>query len=276
MIVFIRGRWIKQNEATVPINDSAFLLGDGIFETFRFENNNIPFLDKHLDRLFTSVEQLRYNFKYNYSHLENIIFQIIEKNKLESGIIRIIVSRGNLKALNFSKSTTPNLYVLVKNLPDPVALPVKIMLLPASEFNQREGNNILKTLSYAGNIQALKEAEKHSIFEPVFYNENNEIKEGATKNIFFIKDNKIFTPSLSLGILKGVMREIILDVANQLGIKHIKKSISTLDIHNFDEIFLSSSIVGPMPCTYENYKSTYSICKQIKDEIGHLYKINFY
>ena len=276
MIAYINGSWVSQNEAVVPINDSAFILGDGLFETIRFEENHIAFLDRHLDRLLSGAKQLRYNLKYNRSEIEKIVFQAIEKNHLKKGIARIIISRGSLEVLDFRRSTQSNLYILLKDLPKLPNLPVEIMLLPSEKYNQREGVNILKMLSYAGNIQALNEAEKHSVFEPIFYNHKNIIKEGATKNIFFIKDNFIFTPSLSLGVLDGIMRGVIIETANSLGIKRKKQSILKDDIKDFDEIFLSSSVVGPMPCTYKNYYSNYSICNQIKDEIDNLYKIKFY
>ena len=276
MIAYINGAWVNQDEAVVPINDSAFILGDGLFETIRFEENHIAFLDRHLDRLLSGIRQLRYDFKYNRYEIEKNIFQAIKKNHFKKGIARIIVSRGSLEALDFRKSTQSNLYILIKDLPEFPNLPVEIMLLPSEKYNQRKGVNILKMLSYAGNIQALKEAEKHSVYEPIFYNHKNIIKEGATKNIFFIKDNFIYTPSLSLGVLDGVMRGVILETAKSLGIKRKKQSILIDDIKDFDEIFLSSSVVGPMPCTYKNYNSSYLICNQIKDEIDHLYKIKFY
>ena len=276
MIAYVNGSWIKQDEAVVPINDSAFILGDGLFETIRFEENHVPFLDKHLDRLFSGISQLRYNLRYTRHEIEKIVFQAIKKNQLERGIVRVIVSRGSLEALDFRKPTQSNLYILLKDLPELPKLPVEIMLLPSEKFNQRKGTNILKMLSYAGNIQALKEAEKHSIFEPIFYDEQKNIKEGATKNIFFVKDNFIYTPSLSLGVLDGIMRGVVIEAASRLGIKQKKQSIAIGDIKDFDEMFLSSSVVGPMPCTYKNYQSNYSICNQIKDEIAHLYKIKFY
>tara|TARA_B100000214_G_C23931352_1_gene610918 strand:+ start:475 stop:1305 length:831 start_codon:yes stop_codon:yes gene_type:complete len=276
MIAYINGSWVSQNEAVIPINDSAFILGDGLFETIRFEENHIAFLDRHLDRLLSGAKQLRYNLKYNRSEIEKIVFQAIEKNHLKKGIVRIIISRGSLELLDFRRSTQSNLYILLKKLPKLPNLPVEIMLLPSEKYNQREGVNILKMLSYAGNIQALNEAEKHSVFEPIFYNHKNIIKEGATKNIFFIKDNFIFTPSLSLGVLDGIMRGVIIETANSLGIKRKKQSILKDDIKDFDEVFLSSSVVGPMPCTYKNYHFNYSICNQIKDEIDNLYKIKFY
>ena len=229
----------------------------------------------HLNRLYSGIKQLQYNFKYKPSELEAVLLKTIKKNSLKKGIIRLIVSRGDLKELNFRSKSKSNLFVLVKDIPQTPAIPVKIMFLPASNFNQREGTDILKTLSYSGNIQAIKEAEKNLIFEPIFYNDHKEIKEGATKNIFFIKDNCIFTPPLSLGILDGIMRNIILDTAKKLGLNQKNNKIKIDSIFDYDEMFLSSSVDGPMPCTYKNYKSDYAICNKIKDRIVHLYETNF-
>ena len=114
MIAYVNGSWIKQDEAVVPINDSAFILGDGLFETIRFEENHVPFFDKHLDRLLSGINQLRYKLRYTRHEIEKIVFQAIKKNQLERGIVRVIVSRGSLEALDFRKPTQSNLYILLK------------------------------------------------------------------------------------------------------------------------------------------------------------------
>ena len=128
-------------------------------------------------------------------------------------------------------------------------------------------NPAIKSLNYIGNMLAKKDAEKAGAFEPVFYNRENIITECAIRNIFFIRDKILYTPTLELGILSGVMREVVLNIANSLDIAIKETYIHYDDINTMDEAFISSTGIGLLACYWDNWESKYRYTNLIKKEL---------
>ena len=120
---------------------------------------------------------------------------------------------------------------------------------------------------WKGNNGAKKESQKHNAFEPVFYNNEGIITECAIRNIFYVQNNILYTPSLELGILPGVMRDTIIDIAKSLDIQVQQAHIKYNDINQMDESFISSTGIGLLECYWEGWNSDYFITKQIKKEL---------
>ena len=95
-IHYLNGIWEKADLAKIPFNDAGFLLGDGLFETIRFDNNKLFQPAKHLDRLFTSLDIVHINIQYPEKEIEQLLNETIKKNNLQSGLLRLMVTRGNL------------------------------------------------------------------------------------------------------------------------------------------------------------------------------------
>ena len=122
-------------------------------------------------------------------------------------------------------------------------------------------------MNYLGNMLAKNDADKHGAYEPVFYNHNNQITECAIRNIFYIKNEILYTPSLDLGILSGVMRETIIQIATLLNIEVRESYIDYSSIDDMDEAFISSTGIGLLPCYWGDWKSNYKMTKLIKKEL---------
>ena len=127
-------------------------------------------------------------------------------------------------------------------------------------------------MNYIGNMLAKKDAEKDNAFEPVFYNKDGFITECAIRNIFFIKENMILTPSKNLGVLPGVMRDTILSISKNLQFDVKETNIPLNSIKNMDEAFISSTGIGLLPCYWGNKKFTFNLTLEIKKEL--FYRIN--
>ena len=110
-------------------------------------------------------------------------------------------------------------------------------------------------------------ADSKGAFEPVFYNKSKIITECAIRNIFYIKDNLLITPSLDLGILSGVMRETIINVASSMKLDIKECHISYNTINNMDEAFISSTGIGLLPCNWDGWSSNFKLTLQIKKEL---------
>ena len=124
-IYYINEEWVLSKKATIPFNDSGFLYGDGIFETLRFDNRKIFSFNKHFHRLMKGLRIIDLSIPNKFDELKNILELLIKKNYLDSGIIRLMVTRGTIKTL-LSKSK-PNLYISIKPFYELPKEPVKVL-----------------------------------------------------------------------------------------------------------------------------------------------------
>ena len=264
-IYYINGQWVEQQKAVIPFNDSGFLYGDGLFETMRFDNYSIFSFEKHYNRLESGLKVVNLVIPYKQEELYNILNSLINKNPIKSGIIRMMITRGTIDSL-LSKSN-PNIYISIKpfyKIPDN---PVKVVFYSEKKFPIIRYNPAIKSMNYLGNMLAKKECEKDGAFEPVFFNSDNIITECAIRNIFYIKNNILFTPDLDLGILSGVMRDTVIQIAKALNIEVQESHISYKEVDKMDEAFITSTGIGLLPCYWDGWTSEFVLTKLIKKEL---------
>ena len=263
---YINNQFVKSTKAMIPFNDAGFLYGDGLFETMRFDNRRIFSLEKHLARLKKGLDIINLQFNTNANDLSALLNEVINKNNLNSGIIRLMITRGDLSVIN-SQEIKPSIYISVKpfyKIPDNA---VKVIYLNEQNYPIIRYTPAIKSMNYIGNMLAKKDADNQGAYEPIFYNADDIITECAIRNIFYIKNNQVLTPSLDLGILSGVMRETIIDVVKSMGLNCKETHINLLDVHAMDEAFISSTGIGLLPCNWKKWNSDFVITNQIKKEL---------
>lgn len=230
--------------------DNGFYFGIGAFETILLHNKKLVFLSEHLKRL---DKALRF-FKIKNSLNVDDLYNFINKNQHFNGAIKIIVSEKNslfeFKENPYNQSTYEKGFSLTK-----------------SKLKKNEYSPItyFKTLNYAENILERQKAIEKGYNEAIFLNTKNQITEGTVSNIFFVKNNIIYTPKISCGLLNGIMRQYILSNYN------INEKIITLDMmDDFDEAFLTNSLMGIMPVL--NFEDKIFESKKVSNEILNNYK----
>ena len=129
-IYYVNGNWINNNKSTIPFSDSGFLYGDGLFETLRFDNKKIFSADKHIKRILSGLKLIKLNHHYKSDLLVSLLNEIIKKNSLENGIIRIMITRGDL----LKKEIKSNIYINIKPFYHIPNKPVKVILLNEKKF----------------------------------------------------------------------------------------------------------------------------------------------
>lgn len=263
-IYYINGDFINSDEAKIAFSDSAFLYGDGLFETIRFQNNKLFAIDKHLQRLRHGINTMELEYNKTDSEIIKLLESIIQLNSINNGLIRFMITRGNIDGPIWEYEGEPNIYISINELIQEPNQPVEIIFFNEKNYPIIRFNPAIKSMNYIGNMKAKKDANKKGAFEPVFYNQNKIITECAIRNIFFIKSNQIFTPSLDLGVLPGVMRDTILEIAIKNKMKINESHIHIDDINKFDEAFISSSGIGILECYWPGWNSNYQITKKIK------------
>ena len=263
---YINNQFIESTKAMISFNDSGFLYGDGLFETMRFDDRRIFSIEKHLRRLTKGLDIISLKLNKSINDLSDLLNKVVEKNNLNSGIIRLMITRGDLSIEN-SKEMMPSIYISIKPFYTIPENAVKVMYLNEKKYPIIRYNPAIKSMNYIGNMLAKKDADSQGAYEPIFYNKDGLITECAIRNIFYIKNSEVLTPSLDLGILSGVMRETIIDVVKSMGLNCKETHIKLSDTQTMDEAFLSSTGIGLLPCNWEEWNSDFVITNQIKKEL---------
>ena len=266
MLYYIDGKFINHKLAKIPFSDAGFLYGDGLFETMRFNNQNIFQINNHIDRLFKGMDIIGLKIKKSKHQIINLLNQVIKKNELQDGIIRLMITRGNTD-LSITANTSPCIYISIKPFYDVPENPVKVVYLDETNYPIIRFTPAIKSMNYIGNMLAKRDCDKQGGFEPIFYNKEKIITECAIRNIFYIKNNILYTPSLDLGILSGVMRSMIIEIGEFLNMKIIEGHLEYKDIHLMEEAFISSTGIGLLPCYWKEWSSVYNKTNLIKKEL---------
>jgi len=261
-IYYINNEFIKSKDAKILFQDGAFQRGNAIFETIRFNKNHLFNIESHIKRLRNGLEYLEFEIDKTDIQLINIIKEVIVRNKLTYGAINIIISKDFDINNPFNKNT--NIYISIRAIENLDHDLVKIIFLNEWDYPIIRFKNPIKTNNYVGNIKALMVAKKSNAFDAVFKNKKNQITEATMRNIFFVKNNVILTPCLSLGILPGTTRELVIKLSHELGYDCKEKIIKFSDVYDMDEAFLTSSSYGIIPCFWDDWASDYKLTKKIQ------------
>ncbi len=249
---WINGKFFDSDKAKISVFDRGFMYGDGVFETMRSYAGIIFKLDAHLDRLLRSLEILKIRHDYSKNYLKNALYKSLQLNKLASAYIKLTITRGVGRfGISYEDSFVPNLVIVAKEFegyPDWMfgrGISAKVI----AHTNDQSTLSKIKTLNYLPYILARFDAQGKGFDEAILINTKGHITEGATSNIFLVKRNSIVTPSLDSGILPGVTRSVIIDMAKRLKISVKERPISHQELLNADEVFLTNSLAEVLPVT---------------------------
>jgi len=268
---YINGKWVSEKIAKIPFKDAGFLYGDGLFETIRFNNNNPFKLKNHIDRLKRGCNTLNLNLTLSNSDIYKIINGIINKNDFTDGLIRFMITRGIMNSgTPWNYKGEAGVYVLIRPFSIDPKLPVKVVYYKENKYPIIRYNPAIKSMNYVGNLLAKKNAEDEGAYEPVFINNDGFVTECAIRNIFYVKNNILITPSINLGILPGVMRDTINNVAKEIKLKVEEKKIKFSEINSMEESFISSTGIGLYPCYWDNWNSDFQITTKIRNKLNEI------
>ena len=264
MIIYANGKYTSQKKLTFDISDRGLLLGDGVFDTMLYQNNELTYYNDHYKRLKTAAKLLSFNFNLTNEQLKNIITNLIKKNNFQNKqiAIRTNITRGvSKRGLDFDKSHKVGIYIKLNLIPK--SLFMKSIKLGIANIRRNSTSPISqnKTLNYLDNVIEKNRAAKNGYEDAIFLNINKKVSCTTTSNIFYVQKNKIYTPPLKDGVLNGVMRE-----------QFLKKKIATTQttsLNNLlksDYIFLTNSVFGIRPVktisgsrkTFEGSKKFYT------------------
>jgi 4-amino-4-deoxychorismate lyase len=250
-------RIVNDTEAVISVYDHGFLYGMGLFETFR-TYDSVPFLlDKHMRRLSEGCRELGIRYTPNLERVREQLSELLHENKLVDAYVRFTVTAGEgAVGLPSGEYDTPTVIVYMKELPT-VSPSLYEQGRPLQRLKLRrntpEGSVRLKSLHYMNNINAKRELAQYSWSagaEGLFLDRQEHIAEGIVSNVFFVRGGGLYTPSIETGILPGITREAVLEIAG--GIKSLSTETglySWEQLKQADEVFLTNSIQELVPVT---------------------------
>jgi len=271
MLIYTNGNWVEAEQAVIPFNDQGFLYGDSLFETIRV-NHGQPFrLSKHLERMQSGMETIHLDADEMMLEIPNILGAFITKNNLDNALARVIITGGVRQGSSWRSESRPAIYVSSRPISELESWPARVVFLEEKNYPILRFHPAIKSGNYLGNMMAKKDAEDAGAFEPVFVNRDGYITECAIRNVFFIKDDILLTPSLELGVLPGVIRDTIMELAEKRGLKVRETLIIKDDVQEMDEAFISSTGVGVLPVTWDGFQSDYYHSRILREDIHKLF-----
>lgn len=254
------GKIVDEQEAVVSVLDHGFLYGVGCFETLRTYHGHPFELDRHLDRLERSCASIGIHWRADRVGLRQLIDQLREANALDDCYIRISVSGGiGQVGLSSNGYESPNVIVYMKRLPDQrqqdrLAADGRSLQLLKLRRNTPEGEQRLKTFHFLNNVLAKQELAQYHWAqgaEGLFLSGEGYVAEGIVSNVFFVCDQKLCTPAVDIGILPGITRALVMEMAGHMEMKlSVEEGTYSLDeLCMAKEIFLTNSVQEIVPVT---------------------------
>jgi branched-chain amino acid aminotransferase len=252
MVIYCNGEFVPESEAKVSIFDHGFLYGDGIFEGIRAYNGRVFKLYEHLKRLYESAKSINLKITISIDEMQEIVLETLRRNELKDGYVRLVVSRGKGN-LGLDPRTCP--------VPAIFCIADQITLFPSSMYenglevktvairrnNPDSLNPRIKSLNYLNNILAKIEAYQSGVMEAVMLTQEGYVAEGTGDNIFIYKNGILITPPIYAGILEGVTRNTVLDLAEHLGIISKQELFTRHDLYTAEECFLTGTAAELVP-----------------------------
>lgn len=251
--VFLNGEFVPREQAHVHIYDHGFLYGDGAFEGIRSYNGRAFKLKEHIERLYNSLKALWIEMPYGPDQFAANVNELLRRNEVTDGYIRVTVTRGVLLGLDPKNLKTPPTVVISTD---------KLSLYPQSMYenglevvtvatrvaNPHVLEPRIKSLGkYLCNIQAKIEANQVGAGEGLMLTESGYVAECTGDNVFFAKNGVVYTPPAFLGILEGITRQTAIDLLTGLGIEVVEKVFTRFDLYTADESFLTGTAAEVIP-----------------------------
>ena len=259
-MVYIGGQLVEPAEAQISIFDRGFLYGDSVFETLRVYDG-VPFaMEHHLRRLERSGERIGFRLPWEEAELRSVAFRVLEASGLDNAYMRIIATRGAGElGLDPGLAVDPQLIALVLPLPvlpeDLYTVGRRAVLVGVRRNLKVAVDPEAKTGNYINSVMALREARQAGADEAIMLDHGGRVAEGSSANVFAWIDGVWMTPPLDVGILGGITRATILELARAKGIPAREAIVWPDDLARAEEVFLCSSVRELVPIVELNEKA---------------------
>ena len=250
--IYINGKYFSKEDAKISVYDHGLLYGDGVFEGMRTYSNKVFRLDEHIDRLYESARAILLTIPMSKQEMIDAVKKTVELSGLSDSYIRLVVTRGSGSlGLDPNRTSDPQVIIIV----DLIALYDRkyydegLKIITASTIRNHPAalSPRIKSLNYLNNIMAKLEGLQAGCMEAIMLNHKGEVAECTGDNIFIVKKGQLLTPSADSGILEGITRNAIIELANTLKIPARETTLTRHDLLVADECFLTGSAAEVIP-----------------------------
>jgi branched-chain amino acid aminotransferase len=246
MKIYIDGTFYPEADAKISVFDHGLLYGDGIFEGIRFYNGRVFRLEEHLDRLFDSARAINLAIPMTKQELTEATLNTIRTNELRDGYVRLIITRGvgNL-GLSPDRCNKPTVIIIsgaIALYPEEMyEIGLNVITCSTRRIAPAALSPTVKSLNYLNNVIAKIEANQAGAAEGIMLNEQGFVAECTGDNVFALKRGTLLTPTIASGALRGITREVVIEMAADMGIPLREMQMTTYDLYTADECFLTGT-----------------------------------
>lgn len=250
-IAYVNGRYAPHADAAVHIEDRGYQFADGVYEVCEVARGYIMDMARHLDRLDRSLRELRIDWPMTRRALEMVMAEVVRRNRVENGLVYLQVTRGVAPRDHFFPAPgTPSALVVTAKRTDPAAASrraaqgIKVITVPENRWERVD----IKSVGLLPNVMARQQAKEAGASEAWFIEPDGTVKEGAATNAWIVTaDGRLVTRPADFGILRGVTRATVMDVARNLGLKVEERGFSVDEAKRAKEAFITAATTVVMP-----------------------------
>jgi D-alanine transaminase len=250
-IAYVNGQYVQHSDAAIHIEDRGYQFADGVYEVCEIARGNIMDMTRHLDRLGRSLAELKIAWPMGRSALQIVIKEVVRRNKVRNGLVYMQVTRGVARRDHvFPDTDTPPAIVITAKRTSPLASAaraatgIKVITVPENRWDRVD----IKSIGLLPNVLARQQAREQGAQEAWFVDPDGTVKEGAATNAWIVtRDGVLVTRPAESGILRGITRTTIFDVAKKLGLRIEERGFSVDEAKKSKEAFMTAASTVVMP-----------------------------
>jgi len=250
--IYINGQLFDKADAKISVYDHGLLYGDGVFEGMRSYGGNVFRLEEHLDRLWNSAKVICLTIPMSMEEMAKAVNDTLQVNKIVDGYVRLVVTRGaGTLGIDPNRCSDPQVIIIA----DSISLypqeyyenGLKIITVATIRNHPAALSPRIKSLNYLNNVLAKIEGLQAGCVEALMLNHKGEVAECTGDNIFLVSKGQLLTPPIEAGILEGITRDAVMDLARASGVTVRETPLTRHDVYIADECFLTGSAAEVIP-----------------------------
>jgi branched-chain amino acid aminotransferase len=250
--IYISGKLVPREDAKISVFDHGLLYGDGVFEGLRSYGGKVFRLQQHVERLYNSAKAIWLTIPLSPNEMGDAINDTVRANDIDDGYIRAVVTRGaGSLGLDPNKCANPQVIIIADAIalypPELYEQGLEIVSVSVMRTHPAALNPRIKSLNYLNNILAKIEGLQAGCIEALMLNHKGEIAECTGDNIFLVRKGTLYTPPIDAGILEGVTRDAVIELAQAAGIEVREVPLTKHDVYIADEVFLTGTAAEVIP-----------------------------
>ncbi len=244
--IYLDGEFVPKAEAKISVYDHGLLYGDGIFEGIRLYDGNIFRMKEHVERLYAAAKAIGLTIPHTPEEITEIVAESCRKNNLSNGYIRLVITRGvGDLGLSPLKCEKPSVFCIAASIQlYPEELYEKGLSIMTAAQRRNKATILdpqIKSLNYLNNILARMEGDRRGFPEVLMLTHDGIVAECSADNVFIVRKGEIWTAPLHVGILDGITRGAVIDIAKEEGIPLSEREFTLFNAYGADEMFLTGS-----------------------------------